>query len=76
MGTMEFSDLIKISRVDGVKVHQSFEHPTIMSLGITGHHLILATDIMKSAQIMVGIWDFSWLKLVVSASVHNLLSIV
>ena len=52
---MEFSDLIKISRVDGVKVHQAFEHPTIMSLGITGHHLILATDIMKSAQIMVGI---------------------
>ena len=52
---MEFSDLIKISRVDGVKVHQSFEHPTIMSLGITGHHLILATDIMESAQIMVGI---------------------
>ena len=50
---MEFSELIKISRVDKVVVHKPFQEPTIMSLGITGHHLILANDIMKSQQLLV-----------------------
>ena len=50
---MEFSELIKISRVDNVVVYKPFQEPTMMSLGITGHHLILANDIMKSQQLLV-----------------------
>ena len=50
---MEFAELIKISRVDGVKVHQSFQVPTTMSLGITGHHLILTKDKIENKQVMV-----------------------
>ena len=50
---MEFSELIKISRVDNVLVHLPFQDPVVMSLGITGHHLILASDIMQSQQLLV-----------------------
>ena len=50
---MEFSELIKISRVDNVLVHLPFQEPVVMSLGITGHHLILANDIMQSQQLLV-----------------------
>ena len=40
---MDFSDLIKISRVDNVILHRPFEGPMQKALGITGHHLILSS---------------------------------
>ena len=41
MITMDFSELIKVSRVDGVILHCPFQPPSRKDLCITGHHLIL-----------------------------------
>ena len=46
---MEFTELIKISRVDGVRLHRPFLPPAEMSLCITGHHLILSTSTTSEA---------------------------
>ena len=50
---MDFSDLIKISRVDNVILHRPFEGPMQKALGITGHHLILSSLNEKVEEIMV-----------------------
>ena len=50
---MDFSDLIKISRVDNVILHRPFEGPIQKALGITGHHLILSSLNEKVEEIMV-----------------------
>ena len=52
---MDFSDLIKISRVDNVILHRPFEPPAQKALGITGHHLILSSLNEKVEEIMVSL---------------------
>ena len=52
---MDFSDLIKISRVDNVILHRPFEGPAQKALAITGHHLILSSLKGKVDEIMVSL---------------------
>jgi hypothetical protein len=53
---MEFAELIKISRVDGVLVHRPFQPPGQKSLCITGHHLLLSsmTDQVEESMVRAG----------------------
>jgi hypothetical protein len=39
---MEFTELIKISKLNQVTFHPPFSDPVEMSLCITGHHIILS----------------------------------
>jgi myotubularin-related protein 9 len=39
---MEFAELIKTPKVDGVVLHTSLSRPVDVALCLTGHHLILS----------------------------------
>ena len=42
---MEFADLIKISRVDNVRLRRPAEDPCEVTVAVTGHHLILSIQV-------------------------------
>ena len=41
----EFADLIKISRVDNVRLRRPAEDPCEVTVAVTGHHLILSIQV-------------------------------
>ena len=49
---MEFADLIKISRVDNVRLRRPSEDPCEVTVAVTGHHLILSIEVSQSLLII------------------------
>ena len=42
---MEFAELIKISRVDNVRLRRPAEDPCEVTVAVTGHHLIMSIQV-------------------------------
>ena len=42
---MEFAELIKISRVDNVRLRRPAEVPCEVTVAVTGHHLIMSIQV-------------------------------